>query len=401
MPFCYIDNQLTVFSFYDNKDMPGFLFQIYSQDPVQIKDPLLEEDITWPTIEHFYHAQKILNKEERQRFIQESKSANVNECRTLINNFKHQDPNWHIHETKQNVMLQALRAKYNQLPNLRLALDLTDNLPIIEDNACAAFVDNIWGCGVDGSGENWLGVLWMQIRAEMRDSKAPDTARKEALLLQEEAKLILQYLGKRDQLLQDHPKVISAKKLEDLPIHEKKTVKKEADSIHACTENIQKEKIPPSSPSKRYDLLDFARRFLLRTQPGESKSLTARDNSIIKYGHSEKEEDTFYIEGNDINGCSIQVRVCHAKIYENGHEVSVSNWANWAIRLIPVQNLFIAEIPAPLLFTHGKEYSERPSKRFVSHSVSPLSEALNSTTDPQTQQNSEAKGSNQYFPIKF
>lgn len=69
-------------------------------------------------------------------------------------------------QIKINVMRVALRAKFTQHDHLRLSLIATGNAEIIEDSAS----DYFWGSGADGSGENWLGRLLMELR-EICDRK--------------------------------------------------------------------------------------------------------------------------------------------------------------------------------------------------------------------------------------
>lgn len=56
---------------------------------------------------------------------------------------------------KIKVMQKALKAKFSQNENLRLALHATSSVELIEDSN----KDNFWGCGKDGKGTNNLGKL--------------------------------------------------------------------------------------------------------------------------------------------------------------------------------------------------------------------------------------------------
>lgn len=64
---------------------------------------------------------------------------------------------------KNDVMLKALRAKFNQYPNLAGELRSTGNKQLI----LHYMYDDYWADGGDGSGDNMLGKLLMKIRQEL------------------------------------------------------------------------------------------------------------------------------------------------------------------------------------------------------------------------------------------
>lgn len=66
---------------------------------------------------------------------------------------------------KVKVMLEVVRAKFDQ--NLDLAMELlaTGDADLIEDRKA----DSFWGNGGDGSGHNWLGRILVRVRKELRD----------------------------------------------------------------------------------------------------------------------------------------------------------------------------------------------------------------------------------------
>jgi ribA/ribD-fused uncharacterized protein len=65
---------------------------------------------------------------------------------------------------KDDVMRRALRAKFEQNPELREQLLATGEAHLIEHTA----TDSYWGDGGDGSGLNRLGELLMELRAQLR-----------------------------------------------------------------------------------------------------------------------------------------------------------------------------------------------------------------------------------------
>lgn len=66
---------------------------------------------------------------------------------------------------KNNAMLNALRAKFSQYPDLGDNLMDTKNRQLIEHN----LYDNYWSDGGDGSGKNTFGNLLMEVRTELQN----------------------------------------------------------------------------------------------------------------------------------------------------------------------------------------------------------------------------------------
>lgn len=73
-------------------------------------------------------------------------------------------PEWE--EIKDEVMLQALRMKFSQNPEIAKELLATGDAIIIEHTRNDAY----WADGGDGSGKNKLGLLLMQVREELKNS---------------------------------------------------------------------------------------------------------------------------------------------------------------------------------------------------------------------------------------
>lgn len=71
---------------------------------------------------------------------------------------------WHTKFYKNVIMFEALQAKFTQHPKLKILLLSTDNRQLIEHTKN----DNYWGDGGDGSGENKLGQLLMDIRHKLQ-----------------------------------------------------------------------------------------------------------------------------------------------------------------------------------------------------------------------------------------
>lgn len=67
-------------------------------------------------------------------------------------------------QVKRQVMKECCMAKFLQHPELRKQLMETGDEELIEDSP----VDWYWGCGADGTGQNVLGQVLMEIRAELK-----------------------------------------------------------------------------------------------------------------------------------------------------------------------------------------------------------------------------------------
>lgn len=73
-------------------------------------------------------------------------------------------PDWE--DIKDEVMLQALRMKFNQNPEIAKELLATGDAIIIEHTQNDAY----WADGGDGCGKNKLGLFLMQVREELKNS---------------------------------------------------------------------------------------------------------------------------------------------------------------------------------------------------------------------------------------
>jgi ribA/ribD-fused uncharacterized protein len=123
--------------------------------------PFVLDGMEWPTSEHYFQAQKFDDDAYREK-IRTTKSpmiaARLGRSRKVPIR-----PDWE--SVKIDVMRRAVAAKINAHEELRELLLSTGNEELIEDAAR----DSFWGCGVDGSGQNWLGRILMAIRDELRE----------------------------------------------------------------------------------------------------------------------------------------------------------------------------------------------------------------------------------------
>jgi hypothetical protein len=116
----------------------------------------------WPTTEHYFQAQKFPDADhvEKIRLARTPAVAKqLGRSRTVPLR-----PDWEA--VKEQVMLDALRAKFAQHDDLRAILLGTGDALLVEHTAS----DRYWGDGGDGSGRNRLGHLLMQLREELRST---------------------------------------------------------------------------------------------------------------------------------------------------------------------------------------------------------------------------------------
>jgi N-glycosidase YbiA len=129
-------------------------FSNFSPHPVELHGK------SWPTSEHYFQAQKFAGTqhEEAVRFAKAPMvAAHMGRSR--------QRPLRADWETvKDDIMREALRAKFTQHPALRLLLLETGDAELIEHTAN----DRYWADGGNGGGRNRLGQLLMELRAELR-----------------------------------------------------------------------------------------------------------------------------------------------------------------------------------------------------------------------------------------
>lgn len=119
------------------------------------------DGLWWATSEHFFQAQKFVGTphlEEIRLAPTPADAARMGRERT-----RPLRADWE--EVKEDVMARGLRCKFQTHKALHDILLSTGDEEIIED----APHDYYWGVGADGSGQNRLGVILMNIRADLRE----------------------------------------------------------------------------------------------------------------------------------------------------------------------------------------------------------------------------------------
>lgn len=112
----------------------------------------------WPTVEHFFQAQKFNDPEMRERI---RRASTPKEARSLGQSRAFAiRPDWDA--VREETMLKALRLKF-AVPKARELLLSTGSRTLVESSP----FDYFWACGQDGTGENRLGQLLMLVRKEL------------------------------------------------------------------------------------------------------------------------------------------------------------------------------------------------------------------------------------------
>ncbi|MEM1370056.1 MAG: NADAR family protein [Cyanobacteria bacterium P01_H01_bin.15] len=139
--------------FYSTKNEYGE-FSNFSKHGVEL------DGLWWKTTEHYFQSQKFLDAEykEKIRLCHSPKeAADLGRSRKLPLR-----EDWE--EIKDEVMLVAVRKKFQTHSSLRELLLSTGNQDIVEN----APGDYYWGCGQDGTGRNQLGKILTRVRNELR-----------------------------------------------------------------------------------------------------------------------------------------------------------------------------------------------------------------------------------------
>lgn len=126
--------------------------------------PVVFENLTYPTAEHAYQAGKANKVAVRDWILSAPTPA-------LAAMAAHGLYTWDIvsnwSEIKFDRMRGVLRAKFTQHDDLRQLLLSTGNADLVEAGRVDNAVNRTWG-RVNGKGQNMLGVLLMDLRAELR-----------------------------------------------------------------------------------------------------------------------------------------------------------------------------------------------------------------------------------------
>jgi ribA/ribD-fused uncharacterized protein len=162
------DNRVLYFR--RDRDRFGFLSHFHPS-------PIMLEGECWPTVEHYYQAQKSDDPDYRAAVRAAARPGlakrlaappaaprRVSKDSWFRKHTRQPRADWH--DVKLDIMRRADRAKFEQNADLAVLLLATDNAELIEDSPAEPF----WGIGPDGLGLNWAGRVLMEVREQLRQS---------------------------------------------------------------------------------------------------------------------------------------------------------------------------------------------------------------------------------------
>lgn len=147
-------NEKKVINFYSTRDAYG-CFSNFSAHKIFLKEK------SWKTSEHYFQAQKFAGTSHEEELRLADSPMQVAKMGRDRKRPLRKD--WE--EVKDEIMLEALRAKFTQHKDLKEILLGTGDAILVEHTKN----DFYWADGGDGSGKNMLGILLMKLREELRD----------------------------------------------------------------------------------------------------------------------------------------------------------------------------------------------------------------------------------------
>ncbi len=137
--------------FYSSHEEPYGCFSNFARYGIEV------DGVWWPTTEHYFQAQKFAGTPytaQIQRALTPKQAATLGRDRSVPLR-----SDWE--QVKDETMLKAVLRKFETHQDLRTLLLDTGEEEIVE----SAPGDYYWGCGADGSGQNKLGKILMEVRS--------------------------------------------------------------------------------------------------------------------------------------------------------------------------------------------------------------------------------------------
>jgi hypothetical protein len=147
-------------------DVPKYIDDVFCLDNFSAFSVVID-GVEYKTAEHAFQTLKFI---ETDKVVYEmvKNSQSPYDARELAHKNKpKRDPDWS--DKKYKIMESVLTEKVLQNNYVKERLLATNDAEIIED--CGADDDKDWGCGIDGTGQNNLGKIWMKIREKIKQSE--------------------------------------------------------------------------------------------------------------------------------------------------------------------------------------------------------------------------------------
>jgi ribA/ribD-fused uncharacterized protein len=122
--------------------------------------PFVLNGSTWPTVEHYFQAQKFPDTDYEEA-IRKAKSPAKAKAMGRTRRYRLRG-DWE--SVKDRIMREGVLAKFTRHADLRTFLLATGDALLIENSP----TDDYWGCGSHGGGKNKLGKILMSVRDELR-----------------------------------------------------------------------------------------------------------------------------------------------------------------------------------------------------------------------------------------
>jgi ribA/ribD-fused uncharacterized protein len=141
-----------VIHFYSVSDEHGYLsnFALY---PIQL------DGLRWPSSEHYFQAQEFVDEKQRDAI----RKAKTPMLAAKLGRDRKAKLRRDWESVKVSVMKKTVQAKFAQHDDLRSMLLATGDAKLVEHTENDAY----WGDAGDGSGQNMLGRILMQVRTEL------------------------------------------------------------------------------------------------------------------------------------------------------------------------------------------------------------------------------------------
>ncbi len=143
-----------IIHFYSVTDTYGE-FSNFAPYPITLKGKV------WKTSEHYFQAQKFKGTEAENKI----RKANTPSLAAKMGRSRKFNLRWDWEKVKDNVMYDAVKAKFTRHEDVRNLLLSTEDSILVEHTEN----DFYWGDGGTGKGLNKLGKILMKIREELRN----------------------------------------------------------------------------------------------------------------------------------------------------------------------------------------------------------------------------------------
>jgi N-glycosidase YbiA len=144
-------------TFYSAKEQPYGCFSNFSAHGFQLDGQY------WATSEHYFQAQKFVGT----AHVEEIRLAKSPTIAARMGRSRKRPLRADWESVKDDIMRQGVLKKFETHAAIRTVLLETGDAHIIE----TAPGDYYWGCGADGSGQNRLGAILMEVREILRKQK--------------------------------------------------------------------------------------------------------------------------------------------------------------------------------------------------------------------------------------